>query len=89
MDETRKSIESEDEGVVSDAELFDAIDMIISDAASATDGGNYRGALEGLRTALELMRVYYGETQESAELNNDLESISGLLDESPDGSPDK
>jgi len=51
------------------------VEMLILDASAATDDGNFRGALEGFRWALELTQQIFGEDVELAECRRSISDI--------------
>jgi len=56
-----------------------AVDDILSDAAAATDEGDYRVALEGFEQALDVTRRVFGDNIELTELKHKIADIHELL----------
>ena len=69
----------ENNEVVNLIDVFEAIEILISDAAAAIDSGNYSDALEGFRLALELMHRFFGDNTELSELEKNIAGIYDLL----------
>ena len=57
------------------------VDEIITEAATATDEGDYHGALEGFEQALEMTQRIFGDNIRLAELKNKIADIHELIDE--------
>jgi len=62
-----------------DSEL-EVIDLLIADASSAIDAGEYLAALEGFREALRLAKSTFGDNVEIEELGKAINDIEELLD---------
>ena len=58
-----------------------AVDEMLSDAAAATDEGDYQGALNGFEQALEVTQRIFGDNIELTELKHKIADIHELLDE--------
>jgi len=57
------------------------VDEILTEAAAATDEGDYHGALEGFEQALEVTQRIFGDNIELTELKSKIADIHELLDE--------
>ena len=57
------------------------VDSILNDAATATDEGDYQGALDGFEQALEVTQRIFGDNIELTELKSKIADIQDLLDE--------
>jgi hypothetical protein len=57
------------------------VDNLLTDAAAATDEGDYRGALNGFEHALEVTQRIFGDNIELTELKHKIADIHELLDE--------
>jgi len=57
-----------------------SVDEILTQAAAATDEGDYRGALSGFEHALELTQRIFGDNIELTELKHKIADIHELLD---------
>ena len=58
-----------------------AVDNILTEAAAATDEGDYQGALDGFEHALEVTQKIFGDNIELTELKHKIADIHELLDE--------
>jgi len=57
------------------------VDEILTDAASATDKGDYKEALIGFEHALEVTQRIFGDNIELTELKHKIADIHEILDE--------
>ena len=57
------------------------VDEILTEAAAATDEGDYQVALEGFEQALEVTQRIFGDNIELTELKSKIADIHELLDE--------
>ena len=57
------------------------VDTILTDAASATDEGDYQTALDGFEQALEVTQRIFGDNIELTELKHKIADIHEILDE--------
>jgi len=58
-----------------------SVEDILSEAAAATDEGDYKGALDGFEQALEVTQRIFGDNIELTELKHKIADIHELLDE--------
>jgi len=58
-----------------------AVDKILTNAAAATDEGDYKGALDGFEHALEVTQRIFGDNIELTELKHKIADIHELLEE--------
>ena len=58
-----------------------AVEVILSDAAAATDEGDYQVALDGFEQALEVTQRIFGDNIELTELKHKIADIHELLEE--------
>ena len=58
-----------------------AVEDILTEAAAATDEGDYKGALDGFEQALEVTQRIFGDNIELTELKHKIADIHELLDE--------
>ena len=58
-----------------------AVDSMLTEAAAATDEGDYQGALNGFEQALEVTQKIFGDNIELTELKHKIADIHEILDE--------
>ena len=58
-----------------------SVDKILTNAAAATDEGDYKEALSGFEHALEVTQRIFGDNLELTELKHKIADIHELLDE--------
>ena len=83
MNDNNKNDKIQDGDLSSLGELA-AVDEILSEAAAATDEGDYKGALNSFEHALEVTQRIFGDNIELTELKHKIADIHELLDEQSD-----
>ena len=61
-------------------DVLETVEMLITDASAATDEGNYSGALQGFKCALELIQRSFGRNSELENIGDNIDDIYDLLE---------